>query len=60
MLYDETDRYGGRILSIVLTPYLAGMHYRIKYLNEMFDWLLGHDGVWNATGAEILAAFNDN
>ncbi len=60
VLYDETDRYGGRILSIVLTPYLAGMHYRIKYLNEMFDWLLGHDGVWNATGAEILAAFNDN
>jgi peptidoglycan/xylan/chitin deacetylase (PgdA/CDA1 family) len=57
VLYDETDRYGGRVMSIVLTPYIAGMHYRIKYLDEALAWITGHDHVWSATGAEILEAF---
>ena len=57
VLYAETERYGGRIMSIVLTPYLAGMHYRIKYLDKILAWIGQHDGVWFATGAEILDAF---
>ena len=57
VLYSETDQYGGRVLSLVLTPYLIGMHYRIKYLDEVLEWIKGHDGVWSATGAEILDAF---
>jgi len=58
IFYNETDRYGGRIMSIVLTPYLAGMHYRIKYLDEALGWIMDHDHVWAATGAQILEAFN--
>ena len=57
VLYKETDQYGGRILSIVLTPYIMGLHYRIKYLDKILGWITGHDGVWSATGSEILNAF---
>ena len=56
-LYAETERYGGRVVSIVLTPYIMGMHYRIKYLDKALAWIMGHSGVWNATGEEIRAAF---
>jgi allantoinase len=56
-LYRETDVHGGRVLSIALTPYIMGMHYRIKYLDEILRWLRGHDGVWSATGSEILDAY---
>jgi len=58
VLYDETERYGGRVVSLVLTPYIMGMHYRIKYLDQALAWITGHSGVWNATGEEIRAAFN--
>ena len=59
VLYGETDQYGGRVLSIVLTPYVMGLHYRIKYLDKILGWIAGHDGVWSATGSEILDAFKE-
>jgi len=57
VLYEETENYGGRILSIVLTPYITGLHYRIKYLDHLLSWINSQRGVWNATGSEILDAF---
>ena len=57
VLYDETDKYGGRILSLTLTPYIIGLHYRIKHLDQVLKWITDHDGVWSATGADILNAF---
>ncbi len=57
VLYNETDKYGGRVLSLVLTPYIMGLHYRIKYLDQVLGWIKEHDGVWSATGTEILDAF---
>ena len=57
VLYDETNEYGGRILSLVLTPYIMGQHYRIKYLDELLGWIKGHEGIWSANGSEILNAF---
>ena len=53
-LYEETEEYGGRVLSIVLTPYIMGLHYRIKYLDKILQWIKSHDKIWNATGDEIL------
>jgi len=58
VLHQETERYGGRIVSLVLTPYIMGMHYRIKYLDKVLAWIMGHSGVWNATGEEIRQAFS--
>ena len=54
VLYAEAEQYGGRILSITLHPWVMGHPYRTRYLKEALDYILGHDGVWTATGAEIL------
>ncbi|MDX2224446.1 MAG: polysaccharide deacetylase family protein [Rhodospirillaceae bacterium] len=56
-LYKESAKHGGRILSISLTPYIMGLHYRIKYLDQALGWLMKQKHVWPATGAQILAAF---
>ncbi|MCB2107711.1 MAG: polysaccharide deacetylase family protein [Rhodobacteraceae bacterium] len=56
-LYKESAKHGGRIMSIALTPYVTGLHYRIKYLDQALGWLMKQKHVWPATGAEILAAF---
>ena len=55
-LHAEAGRYGGRILSIALHPWVMGHPYRIGYLREALEYVLGHGGVWSATGAEILDA----
>lgn len=56
-LYRESARYGGRILSLTLHPWVIGHPYRIRYLAEALRYVVGHEGVWSATGAEILDAF---
>lgn len=56
-LYKEADKHGGRILSITLHPWVIGQPYRIKPLEEALSYIMGHDGVWCATGSEILAAY---
>ncbi|MBL8628916.1 MAG: polysaccharide deacetylase family protein [Rhodospirillaceae bacterium] len=56
-LYKETEKYGGRIMSLSLTPYISGLHYRVKYLDQALGWLASQKNVWVATGSEILDAF---
>ncbi|GHC66286.1 polysaccharide deacetylase family protein [Limoniibacter endophyticus] len=58
VLYREADTYGGRILSLPLHGFVAGVPYRATYLKEVLDYVLGHDGVWVASGAEIADAFS--
>lgn len=55
-LYAESEQYGGRILSMTLHPWVMGHPYRIRYLKDALSYILGHEGVWAATGAEILDA----
>jgi allantoinase len=43
-----------RIMAISIHPYLTGVPHRIKYLEMLYDYILGHDGVVVWTGAEIL------
>ncbi|MBT3535754.1 MAG: polysaccharide deacetylase, partial [Rhodospirillaceae bacterium] len=40
-----------------LNPWITGQAYRIKALEEALSYITGHDGVWSATGSEILDAF---
>ena len=56
-LYRESERYGGRIMSLPLHAWVMGTPSRISYLREALEAMLGRDGVWPATGASILAAF---
>ena len=43
-----------RVMAISIHPYLTGVSHRIKYLEILYDYILGHTGVVMWTGAEIL------
>jgi peptidoglycan/xylan/chitin deacetylase (PgdA/CDA1 family) len=57
VLYREAEPHGGRIVSIPLHAWVAGVPYRIGAVREALSYMMGHEGVWAATGAEILDAF---
>lgn len=43
-----------RVMAISIHPYLTGVPHRIKYLEMLYDHILGYEGVVMWTGAEIL------
>lgn len=43
-----------RVMGISIHPYLTGVPHRIKYLEQLYDYIRGHEGVVHWTGAEIL------
>jgi peptidoglycan/xylan/chitin deacetylase (PgdA/CDA1 family) len=43
-----------RVMGISIHPYLTGAPHRIRYLEELYDYIRGHDGVAWMTGEEIL------
>ncbi len=43
-----------RVMAISIHPYLTGAPHRIKYLEMLYDHILGHKDVVMWTGAEIL------
>jgi peptidoglycan/xylan/chitin deacetylase (PgdA/CDA1 family) len=43
-----------RVMAISIHPYLTGVPHRIRYLEALYDHILGHEGVVMWTGAEIL------
>lgn len=57
VLYRESAEFGGRVMSLPLHAWVAGVPYRIGAVREALEHILGHEGVWAATGADILAAF---
>lgn len=57
VLYNEAAEQGGRILAITLHPWMSGQPHRIKALERALAHVMSHDGVWTASGREILAAF---
>lgn len=44
----------GRLLVLNLHPFLIGQPYRIKYLEEALNYIISYQGVWPATGREII------
>ena len=55
--FDTLYREGagsGRVMAIPLHPYVIGTSHRIWALDSILDYIQGHDGVWFATGAEIV------
>jgi peptidoglycan/xylan/chitin deacetylase (PgdA/CDA1 family) len=43
-----------RVMAISIHPYITGAPHRIKYLEKLYDHILGHTDVLMWTGAEIL------
>jgi peptidoglycan/xylan/chitin deacetylase (PgdA/CDA1 family) len=43
----------GRVMCLALHPFVMGRPHRIRHLAAALDYILGHSGVWAATGEEI-------
>jgi hypothetical protein len=52
-LYEE-GATNGRLLVLHLHPWLIGQPFRIGCLDKALGQIMGHQGVWAATGAEII------
>lgn len=55
--FDTLYREGaasGRVMAIALHPFIIGVPHRIWALESGLDYILKHDGVWFATGSEIV------
>jgi len=51
--FDTLYAEGGQVLCIALHPYMMGQPHRIGHLASALEYVLGHEGVWVATGEEI-------
>lgn len=52
-LYKEGEN-NARVMAISVHPYLTGMPHRMRYLEQLYDYIFGHEGVVMWTGAEIV------
>lgn len=51
----EADRYGGRLLSLNLTPYIIALPYRIGVFEDLLHWLRQQNAWITSTGAVVEA-----
>lgn len=55
--FDTLYREGaqsGRVMAIALHPFIIGVPHRIHALDGALSYILRHEGVWRATGSEII------
>ena len=50
----------GRVLVLSLHPWLIGQPFRIGYLEEALSHMVRRDGVWRASGKEIVDWYRSN
>jgi allantoinase len=55
-LYAESEE-STRIMAIGVHPYVTGQSHRIKYFEELYDYINGHEGVAHMVGEEIADWF---
>jgi peptidoglycan/xylan/chitin deacetylase (PgdA/CDA1 family) len=58
VLYRE-GATSGRVMAVALHPYLTGMSHRIGALDGALEFICRHDGVWKATGSEIVQHYRN-
>ncbi len=47
----------GRLLVLNLHPWLIGQPFRIAYLDSALGYMTARQGVWAATGSEVIDWF---
>ena len=57
-LYAESAE-NARVMAISIHPYITGVPHRIRYLEELLDYVRGHVGVVFLTGSEIGDWYTD-
>ena len=61
--FDTLYREGaesGRVMAICLHPFVIGVPHRIGALDSALEYICGHEGVWRATGSEIIDHYLDS
>ena len=61
--FDQLYREGaesGRVMCLAIHPCWAGQPHRIRYLEEILEYVMSHDGVWQTTADEIAEHFLAN
>jgi allantoinase len=56
VLYAEGAQ-SARVMAICLHPFMTGVPHRIRAFDNALAYVKGHDGVWFATGEEIVRAY---
>lgn len=56
VLSEEAGLYGGRILSLTLTPYISGLPFRISTIQSILKYA-SENSVISLTGSEITDIF---
>lgn len=56
-LLEESATQGGRMLGLNIHPWMMGQPHRIGCLEEVLEYVSGHDAVWQTGSGEILQAF---
>jgi peptidoglycan/xylan/chitin deacetylase (PgdA/CDA1 family) len=59
VLYAE-GATSGRVMCLPVHPYLVGAPHRARYFDDVLGYVLGHDGVWQATAGQIAMWFLDH
>ena len=52
-LYQESAERA-KIMAVAIHPYISGQPHRIRYLEEIYDYANGHEGVVHWNGVELL------
>jgi allantoinase len=61
VLYNEGKTDGNaKVMAIALHPFLTGLPFRSKYLDNALEYITGHDNVWVTTGGEIAGHYLKN
>jgi peptidoglycan/xylan/chitin deacetylase (PgdA/CDA1 family) len=55
-LYAEGADHG-KVMNIAVHPFIMGQPHRIDHLSRALEYVLGHSGVWCATGSQIIASY---
>ena len=61
--FDQLYKEGadsGRVMCIALHPFLIGQPHRVKYLEEVLDYIMSHEGVWQTTADDIAEYYIAN
>jgi len=58
-LYEESSEIP-RVMAIALHPFISGAPYRIRAVDSAFKHIRSNEGVWFATGPEIMNAYIDS
>jgi peptidoglycan/xylan/chitin deacetylase (PgdA/CDA1 family) len=55
--FDTLYAEGGRVMNIAVHPFIMGQPHRIEHLANALAYILGHSGVWWATGSQIVDSY---